>query len=54
MNEEESRAAIIEACVKMNRSGLNQGVAGNISVRWNGGLLITPSGIAYEKLCPED
>ncbi|HTV31975.1 MAG TPA: class II aldolase/adducin family protein, partial [Methylocella sp.] len=46
--------AIIEACVKMNRSGLNQGVAGNISVRWNGGLLITPSGIAYEKLCPED
>ena len=52
--EIDERRAIIEACLKMNSSGLNQGVAGNISVRWKEGLLITPSGIPYDKLCPED
>ena len=30
--------------------GLNQGTAGNVSVRYQGGMLITPTGIPYEKL----
>lgn len=44
---------IIETCLKMNQVGLNQGTAGNISVRYQDGMLITPSGIEYEKLTPD-
>ena len=38
----------------MNVLGLNQGTSGNVSVRIPGGLLITPSSLAYELMCPED
>ena len=34
----------------MTRLGLNQGTAGNVSVRYQDGMLITPTGIPYEKL----
>lgn len=44
---------IIDACLSMNREGINQGSAGNISVRNADGFLITPSGLAYAKLRPE-
>ena len=44
---------IISSCLEMNALGLNQGTSGNISVRYEGGMLITPSGIAYNKLTPE-
>lgn len=47
------RQAIIEQCRWMNRSGLNQGTSGNISVRLGERLLITPSAIAYDALEPE-
>ena len=33
----------------MTRLGLNQGTAGNVSVRYQDGMLITPTGIPYEK-----
>ncbi len=36
---------IIDTCLEMTRLGLNQGTAGNVSVRYQGGLLITPTGI---------
>ncbi|RMD91948.1 MAG: class II aldolase [Alphaproteobacteria bacterium] len=52
--EKEKRQAIIDLCVKMNASGLNQGTSGNVSLRHGGGLLITPSGRPYETLTPED
>lgn len=45
---------IIETCLAMNSQGINQGQAGNISVRFENGFLITPSGVAYELLQPED
>jgi len=45
---------IIEACLDMNRSGLNQGTAGNISCRYEDGMLITPSGIAYDQMEESD
>ena len=45
---------IIDACIAMNRSGLNQGTAGNISHRFEGGMLVTPSGIAYEQMEESD
>ena len=45
---------VIENCLAMNTQGINQGSAGNISVRYQDGFLITPSGIAYEQLQPEN
>lgn len=55
MNRTENlaRQAIIDACLQTNASGINQGTSGNISVRYQDHLLITPSGIAYDKLQPE-
>lgn len=48
-----ARRAIIDACLKMNATGLNQGTAGNISLRHGDGFLVTPSGIPYEAMRPE-
>jgi L-fuculose-phosphate aldolase len=44
---------VIDSCLAMNASGINQGSAGNISVRYREGFLITPSGMAYDRLKPE-
>jgi L-fuculose-phosphate aldolase len=44
---------VIESCRAMNAQGINQGSAGNISVRFEEGFLITPSGIPYEQLKPK-
>jgi L-fuculose-phosphate aldolase len=52
--EKNLRQEIVAACLAMSRDGINQGTSGNISVRWKSGLLITPSGIAYEALTPGD
>ncbi|MEB0951829.1 L-fuculose-phosphate aldolase [Citrobacter sedlakii] len=41
---------IIETCLEMTRLGLNQGTAGNVSARYQEGMLITPSGIPYERM----
>lgn len=41
---------IIDTCLEMTRLGLNQEPAGNVSVRYQDGMLITPTGIPYEKL----
>jgi len=54
MNHLSQRRAIIETCLEMNRSGLNQGTSGNVSVRVEGGLLITPTSLAYDRMAPED
>lgn len=54
MEELKQREAIIAACLEMNQSGLNQGTSGNISVRWGEGLLITPSGLPYRQMQPDD
>lgn len=48
------RQEIIANCLEMNASGFNQGTSGNLSIRCAERLLITPSGIAYEQLQPED
>jgi len=49
----EIRKDIIATCKRMNAAGLNVGSAGNISVRIDGGLLLTPSGIPYDEMRPE-
>jgi len=47
------RAEIIARCREMNAAGINQGTSGNISARFEGRMLITPSGIPYDDLAPE-
>jgi L-fuculose-phosphate aldolase len=54
VTETNIRAAIIEACLGMNALGLNQGTSGNISVRHGTMMLITPSGVPYARMRPED
>lgn len=54
MTEPDVRKKIIALCLQMNATGLNQGTSGNISARHDGSMLITPSGIAYDQLLPED
>ena len=48
------RRQIIGTCLDMNRLGINQGMAGNVSARLGGGLLITPSGLPYDDMKPQD
>jgi L-fuculose-phosphate aldolase len=48
------RQAVIDTCLAMNARGLNQGKAGNVSVRVAGGCLITPTGVPYAALTPAD
>ena len=48
------RREVIETCRKMTAIGINQGTSGNVSVRFGDGLLITPSGMDYDALKPED
>jgi L-fuculose-phosphate aldolase len=48
------RQEIIDTCLEMNSTGLNQGTAGNASARVEGGLLITPTGIPYRDLRTDD
>lgn len=43
---------IIDTSLAMQQQGINQGSAGNVSVRFENGFLITPSGLAYDKLLP--
>ena len=52
--EEKIRKKIIDTAKKLGSKELNHGKAGNISVRWKDGLLITPSGISYDKIKPKD
>lgn len=47
------RAEIIAIACDMARTGLTFGTAGNVSARVEGGFLVTPSGIPYEKTSPE-
>lgn len=54
MSDRELRTELIEQCLAMNASGLNQGTSGNISSRYGDGMLITPSGVPYEQLDPGD
>jgi len=48
------RAALIATARAMRPAGLNRGTAGNVSVRDGAGFLITPTGMAYETLAPDD
>lgn len=53
-NDIQKRQAIIDACRRMNTLGINQGTSGNISVREDEGVLITPTSMPYDTMTPED
>ena len=56
--EIDARAALIDACRALSARGVNQGKAGNASVRWHrgsrAGLLVTPSALPYDRMSPDD
>jgi L-fuculose-phosphate aldolase len=52
-DEREKRRSIIDACVRMNALGINQGTSGNISLRHGEGMLITPTSVPYDEMQPE-
>lgn len=52
-DEKLARKSLVAACRAMNASGVNQGASGNISLRSGAGMLITPSGVDYDRLAPE-
>lgn len=53
-HERAARQSLIDHCRAMNASGLSLNKSGNASLRWGEGLLITPTGRAYDRLLPED
>ena len=52
------RRAVIDTACAMNAAGINVNKAGNVSVRCargrHDGVLITPTGLSYEQLQPDD
>lgn len=58
ITENAARRALIDACLRMDALGINQGKAGNASLRWDRGgapgVLITPSALAYDAMDADD
>ncbi|MGD9806284.1 MAG: class II aldolase/adducin family protein [Hyphomicrobiaceae bacterium] len=54
LGEDEARLEVLETALAMSRRGLSPGRSGNVSRRCDGGMLITPSGLAYERLSRDD
>src|ERR1700681_3500436 len=52
-NDREKRQSIIDAYLRMSQLGINQGTSGNISLRHDEGMLITPTSVPYETMRPE-
>jgi L-fuculose-phosphate aldolase len=48
------RADVVAAAQAMSARGLSPGRSGNVSARVSAGMLITPSGLAYDTLKPAD
>lgn len=52
--EDQARLEVLETALAMSRRGLSPGRSGNVSRRFGEGMLITPSGMAYETLSRDD
>jgi L-fuculose-phosphate aldolase len=52
-NQASLRKALCEAYRDFERLGLSSGSAGNVSVRWSGGMLISPAGATAASAAPE-
>jgi L-fuculose-phosphate aldolase len=53
-DERTLRADIVAVGRALRTRGLTTGRSGNVSARVDGGFLITPSGVAYEGMTPDD
>jgi L-fuculose-phosphate aldolase len=54
-SERDLRRDMVETCRKLNSTGINQGTAGNLSIRLDAeSFLVTPSSLAYEVMQPDD
>ena len=51
---ESERQSVVDACLTMQRKGLVVGTAGNVSVRQDDLIAISPSGVDYDELTPAD
>ena len=49
----DARSAIVNSCRELSRTGLVVGTAGNVSVRSDDLVAVTPSGLRYAELTPE-
>ncbi|HRE12916.1 MAG TPA: class II aldolase/adducin family protein [Usitatibacteraceae bacterium] len=54
MSEPRLRERIVETAQRMNTLGINHGSSGNVSARVEGGFLVTPSAVPYDRLTPGD
>lgn len=54
MTEAAFRQEIVATARAMSASGLSPGRSGNVSARFESGMLITPSGLAYDAMEPGD
>jgi L-fuculose-phosphate aldolase len=50
MKEKDLRQSLVTRCRDLEKYGLNQGTAGNLSVRLDDTMLITPSAVPYDLL----
>lgn len=50
---EQQRREIIDVCRRMSAEGMTPGLSGNISIRVGDHVVITPSGLPYDALVPE-
>lgn len=53
-NETRARREVIETARAMASNGLSVGTSGNVSCRWDDGMLVTPSGVPYDDLVSGD
>ena len=49
-----ARSEMVATCRRMNEVGINQGTAGNLSLRNSKGFLITPTSLPYDQMQPSD
>lgn len=48
------RLGVVAAVQRLDALGMNRGSTGNVSVRWQEGMLITPTGMGADGLRPQD
>jgi L-fuculose-phosphate aldolase len=53
MKEKDLRKSLVTRCRDLEKHRLNQGTAGNLSIRYGEAMLITPSAVPYELLTPD-
>ncbi len=54
MNENDIRRKIVSTAQAMSTLGLSPGKSGNVSTRFEDGIIITPSGVSYDAMGTDD